>query len=107
VTTPPPVNPPVTTTPPLALADILGLPAATSCVKRGKLAVRLKAPVGLKALSATIKVNGRTKAKLKGKKATKKVTISKLGKKPAKLTVSLRASNGRTYSAKRTYSVCR
>jgi spore coat-associated protein N len=102
-----PTTPPAPTTPPpVALADALGMPASTSCVKRGKLTIRLKAPAGAKVVSATVKVNGRTKAKLKGKKAAKPVTLKKLTG-TTKLSISIKASDKRTYSAARTYKACK
>jgi hypothetical protein len=103
-----PTTPTTPTTPsvPVALADALGMPASTSCVKSGKLTLRLKAPAGAKVVSATIKVNGRTKAKLKGKKAAKAVKLSRL-KGTTKLSVSIKASDKRTYSAARTYKACK
>ena len=112
--TPTPATPAPTATPtpapaiipPVALADALGLPAPTSCFKRGRLTLRLKAPAGAKVLSATVKVNGRVKARLKGAKAAKPVTLRGL-KKKTKLAISIKAGNGRTYSASRTYSPCK
>jgi spore coat-associated protein N len=97
----PPVAPP-----PVALADAMGLPAPTSCVKRGRMTLRLKAPAGGTVVAATVKVNGRTKAKLKGKKAAKPVSLRGL-KKKTKLAVSVKASDRRTYSAARTYKACK
>ena len=118
--TPTPTTPPVadptpttpttpatpTTPPPVALADALGMPASTSCVKGGKLTLRLKAPAGAKVVSATVKVNGKTKAKLKGAKAARPVTLKKL-KGTTKLSISIKASDKRTYSAARTYKACK
>jgi hypothetical protein len=103
-----PTTPATPTTPsvPVTLADALGLPASTSCVKRGKLTLRLKAPAGAKVVSATIKVNGKTKARLKGKKAAKAVKLSKL-KRKTKLSITIKASDKRTYSATRTYMACK
>lgn len=108
-----PVTPTVTpgpTTPappaPVALADALGLPAAKRCVKGGKLKLRLKAPAGAKVLSATVKVNGKVKARLKGAKARKPLSLRKL-KRKTKLAVSIKASDKRTYSASRSYKACK
>ncbi len=105
--TPTPTTPPSVTPPATSMADVLGLPAATTCVKKGKLKIRLKAPKGTKLVSATVKVNNRTKARLKGKKVRKPVQLRGLGAKPAKITVSVKASNRRTYTATRTYAGCR
>jgi hypothetical protein len=103
--TPAPTTP-ATPTPPVALADALGMPASTSCVKGGKLTLRVKAPAGAKVLSAIVKVNGRVKAKLKGAKAAKPVTLRGL-KRTTKLSITVKASDKRTYSAARTYRACK
>jgi hypothetical protein len=106
-TTPAPTpTTPTTPTVPVALADALGMPASTSCVKSGKLTLRLKAPAGAKVVSATVKVNGKTKAKLKGAKAKRPVALKKL-KGTTKLSVTIKASDKRTYSASRTYKACK
>jgi hypothetical protein len=105
-TTPPVTDTPTTPTTPVALADALGMPAPTSCVKRGKLTLRLKAPAGAKVVSATVKVNGKTRARLKGAKAKRPVTLKKL-KGTTKLSISIKASDKRTYSAARTYKACK
>ena len=91
---------------PLALADALGLPASKSCVKGGKLTLRLKAPAGAKVVAATIKVNRKTKAKLKGAKAARPVKLRGL-KGTVKLAISIKASDKRTYAATRTYKACK
>jgi hypothetical protein len=116
VTTPTPATPtpetPAPTTPapaptvPVVLADAIGLPATTSCVKGGKLTLRLKAPAGAKVVAVTVKVNGKTKARLKGAKASKAVSLRKL-KGTTKLAVSIKASDKRTYSAARSYKACK
>jgi spore coat-associated protein N len=105
-TTPAPTTPPPTPTAPVALADAIGLPATTSCVKGGKLTLRLKAPAGTKVVAVTVKVNGKTKARLKGAKASKAVSLRKL-KGTTKLAVSIKASDKRTYSAARSYKACK
>lgn len=102
----PPTTPAPTTPPPVALADAMGMPSPRSCVKRGRLTLRLKAPAGGKVVSATVKVNGRVKARLKGAKAAKALSLRGL-KRTTKLTVTVKASDKRTYSAARTYKACK
>ena len=97
-------KPPVTK--PVVIADAIGLPAASRCVKGGRLKLKLKGPDGARVTSASIKVNGRVKARLKGAKARKAVSLRGLRKKTTKLKVTVRASNGRTYTATRTYRTC-
>jgi hypothetical protein len=103
--TPTPTGPTSTPSVPVALADELGMPAATSCIKKGTLKLRVRAPRGTKVVSAVVKVNGKVKARLKGKKAAKPVTLRGL-KKTTKLAVTIKASNKRTYSATRIYKAC-
>lgn len=91
---------------PVAIADQLGLPAATSCVKGGRLKLKLKAPAGTRIVSATVAVNGKTKARLKGKKVRKPVSLKKL-RKTTKLKLSVRLSDGTTHKVTRTYRACR
>lgn len=120
-TTPPPVATPTpapetpaapatptipTPTLPVALADALGMPTTTTCVKGGRLMLRLKAPAGAKVASAIVKVNGKVKARLKGAKAAKALSLRGL-KGTTKLSVSLKASDKRTYSAARSYKACK
>ena len=101
----PPTKPVVTPTPTPTVVDYataVGLPPANRCAKRGKLKIKVKAPAGTKLKSATVKVNGRVKARLK---RSKSVTLNKL-KKTFKITVAVKTSNGRTYTGTRTYRVC-
>jgi hypothetical protein len=102
---PTPTPTPTVTPPPVDLAGALGLPPANRCVKRKTLKFKLKAPDGAKPVSATVRVNGRVKARLKGGKIRKAVRLRKLGKK-ATIKLVVVASNGRTYTAKRTYRAC-
>jgi spore coat-associated protein N len=100
---PTPTPTPVT---PHDFADALGMPAATKCARRGKLKFKLKGPEGAKVVSATVAVNGKTKLRLKGAKVRKAVQLKRL-RKTVKVTVTAKASNGRTYVGTRTYRVCK
>jgi spore coat-associated protein N len=108
-TTPPistpttPTVPPTPTAPAVVdYASAIGLPAANRCAKGGKLKFKVKSPRGTKVKSATVAVNGRVKARVKGSKS---VTLTKL-KKTFKVTVAVKASNGRKYTGTRVYRVC-
>jgi spore coat-associated protein N len=103
--TPATPNPKPPVTKPVAIADALGLPSASKCVKSGRLKLKLKAPGGAKIVSATIMVNGRVKARLKGAKARKPVSLRGLRKKTT-LRVTVRASDRHTYTGIRTYRAC-
>ena len=66
---PAPVTPaagPTATPAPAPTADELGLPPARACASRRKFTITLKAPRGLSVVSATIAVNGKIKARVKG-----------------------------------------
>jgi cell division septation protein DedD len=100
--TTPTVTPPTSTPTVVDYATQLGLPAANLCAKGGKLKLKIKSPRGTKVKSATVKVNGRVKARVK---KSKSITLKKL-KKTFKITVAVKASNGRTYTGTRVYRVC-
>ena len=106
---PTPTKPKVTPTPtpvPVDMATVLGLPSSTKCYKRGKLKFKLKAPTGTKIVSATVAVNGKVKARVKGKKVRKAVTLKRL-RKTATVIVAVKVSGGRTYIGTRTYAACK
>jgi hypothetical protein len=103
----PPVPPTATPIPaPSAVADAVGLPAASTCVRSGRLTLRLKGPNGTRVLSATVAVNGRVKARVKGAEVRRPVSLRGLGTKPAKVKVTIKASNRRSYAATRSYRPC-
>ena len=101
-----PTPAPATPATPVAIADQLGLPAATRCVKGGRLKLKLKAPAGTRIVSATVAVNGKTKARLKSKKVRRPVSLKKL-RKTTKLKLTVRLSDGTTHKVTRTYRACR
>ena len=108
-TKPKPKPPKVTPTPtpvPVDMATVLGLPSNAKCYKRGKLKFKLKAPAGTKIRSATVAVNGKVKARVKGKKLRKAVTLKRL-RKTATVIVAAKVTGGRTYIGTRTYSACK
>lgn len=101
-----PSTPSTPAAPEVSTADAIGLPSAKRCVRRGRMRLRLRGPHGTNVVRAKVTVNGRVKAKLKGRKARKAVKLRGL-KKRTKLKVSLKASDGRTYRASRTYRACK
>lgn len=106
---PTPTKPNVTPTPtpvPIDMATVLGLPASTKCLKGGKLKFKLKAPPGTKIVSATVAVNGKVKARLKGKKVRKAVTLKRL-RKTVTIKVSAKTSDRRVYVGTRAYVSCK
>ena len=105
VTPPPaPTTPtPVAPVPAKALADLLGLPRAGTCVRAGTLRFKLRAPKGGRVLSASVAVNRKTK--VKGRKALAAITLRKLPKRTT-IAVVVKASDRKTYKASRTYAAC-
>ncbi len=107
--TPAPVSPPpapVAPPPPApapALADLLGLPRAGTCMRGGTLRFKLRAPYGGRVVSATVAVNRKTKTK--GRKALATVKLRRLPKRTT-IAVTVKASDRKTYKASRTYSAC-
>ena len=99
----PPAPPPAPPTPAPALADLLGLPPAGTCVRAGSLRFKLRAPNGGRLLSASVAVNRKTK--VKGFKALATVTLRKLPKRTT-VAVTVKASDRKTYKASRTYAAC-
>lgn len=89
------------------LADTHGLAPAGACVKRRSLKLRLKAPRGLRVRSATVKVGRQVKARVTS--AKKRVRVKTRGLPAGRVTfvVSVRASNGRSYTSKRRLSTCK
>jgi hypothetical protein len=89
-----------------SLADQLGLPTASKCVRTSKMKFKLKAPAGTKLKSAVVTVNGKVKARLKGRKLKKTIKLRGLHKK-TKLKVTVRTSARKTLKASRTYKACK
>ena len=105
--TPKPPAPPVApTTPTAPVTAELGLPGAKACVSRRRFTIRLKAPKGTSVKSATISINGKVKARVKGGRTRAPVNLRGLPKGRVKVKVVVRASNGRTYVSTRTYRTC-
>ena len=106
-----PLAPPAPVAPPeptgAALADALGLPSARRCVSRRRFTVRLRVPGGARVVSATVKINGKDTARVKGARTRAPVNLRGLPRGKVKVTIATRSSSGRTYKSKRTYRTCR
>ena len=57
-------------------------------------------------MSATVAVNGKLKARVKGGRTTAPVNLRGLPKGRVKVKIAIRASDGRTYTGTRTYRTC-
>jgi hypothetical protein len=108
--TPAPVTPapvtPAPVTPAAPTADELGLPPARACASRRKFTITLKAPRGLSVVSATIAINGKVKARVTGGRTKAPVDLRGLPKGRVRVKVAVKASDGKTYTATRTYRTC-
>jgi hypothetical protein len=119
--TPQPVTPPPPTTSPPAgplgadpTGEVLGarifrMPSTKRCLSRRKFTIKVRRPPGVRFKKLTIKVNKRTKVKLKGLKARKvKARINLRGMPKGKVVVRIvaRTNTGRKAVTKRTYRTC-
>jgi hypothetical protein len=107
VATPAPSAPPPTgSARAVDYASALGLPPAKTCIRRGRLQLKLKAPDRSRLSSVTVAVNGRTKVRAQGAKTRKPIMLRGLRKRST-IKVTARTSTRRTYTAARTYRACR
>ena len=104
--TPTPVRPTPTAPAPSPTADELGLPSARACASRRRFRITLKAPRGASVVSATVSVNGKVKARVKGGRTQAPVDLRGLPKGRVKVKIAVTASDGKTYSSTRTYRTC-
>jgi hypothetical protein len=90
-----------------ALADAIGMPRKGTRVRKRKLRMRLHALGGAKVLALKVSVNGKLRKRVKGSRSIVKVNLKKLKGRKVKIAVTIRASDGRRYTARRTYKVAR
>jgi hypothetical protein len=103
--TPAPATPTTPTTPP-ATDDGLGLPSTRACVSRRSFKIRLRPPRALGAKSATVFVNGRRKATVKGRKLRVPVNLRGLPAGKVTVKVVIKGKGGKTATATRKYRTC-
>jgi spore coat-associated protein N len=99
----PTAAPPVAPTADPTAGGLVTMPAATACVKRRTLALRLKRPPGVTVTAVTVKVARGRARRVKGTR----VVLRRL---PARgrytVTVTTRLAGGRTLKTARTYRAC-
>jgi hypothetical protein len=101
--TPAPVAPAADPNATVTADALVDLPAATACVKRTTLTLRLKRPKGVTVKTVTVNVATRKAIRVKGTK----VVLRKLPAKGRyKVTVTTRLANGRALKKARTYRAC-
>lgn len=105
---PPPPPPPVvhTTPPKLSASSIVVLPRANRCVSRARMSIRLKLPKNIVVTSATVRVNGKRKALVRGAKLKRAIVLRHLPSHGFTLSVTLKASGDRSAKVTRRYRVC-
>jgi hypothetical protein len=82
-------------------------PSTRSCVKRRRLRVRLRVPGGARVESATIRVNGKVRARVKAGRTTVRVKLRGVRKRRFKVRVTIHASDGALYKSTRRYRLCK
>ncbi len=105
---PPPPPPPVVVAAPVKLsaASVVVLPSAKHCVSRTRMSIRLKLPKDPTIASATVRVNGKRKLLVKGTKLKRAIVLRNLPSHGFTLSITLKASDGRSDGASRRYRVC-
>jgi hypothetical protein len=108
--TPPPGTPATPGTPGPAGSAIevtgeqLGLPAAQTCASRRHFLIRLRAPRRVTMRSAVVRVNGKVRGKVRGRRSV--IDLRGLPKGRAVVAIEVRGTDGRAYRSTRTYRTC-
>ncbi len=87
-------------------AGALTLPGTKACLSRRSFALRLRMPKGLTAKDLTITISGRRARVVKGRALTAPINLTGLPKGRVKVTISVRASDGRKVTLTRSYRLC-
>ncbi len=105
---PPPPPPPPVIDPPkkLSAASIVVLPSARHCLTGTRMKIRLKLPKGIAISSATVRIDGKRKALVKGAKLKKTIVLRHLPRHGFTVSITLKASDGRSDRASRRFRVC-
>jgi len=85
---------------------VFTLPSNKKCVSRRVFRIRLKAPKGVKLLSATVRVNNKLVKTVKGKRLTAPVDLRGLPKGKFTVKVEAKTTDGRTVRDTRKYKTC-
>ena len=101
--TPSPTATPTPTPVAVNLARVLGAPSARACRRSRRLSLRLRPPAGVRFTSVRITLNGR-RVRLRGIPARVTLTLPRRGR--ARIVVTVRTADGRTFTFRRTYRRC-
>jgi hypothetical protein len=94
------------------LADVLGLPSASQCVRNGSVTVHVHAPAGQKLLSVKLTLGKKVLRSIKFVKGNDNkipstvVDLKGLPRGTYTLKIVVKTKSGKTYSATRTYHTC-
>ena len=108
-TRPPPVAPVTPAAPRQPAAPAAGGVAGAkqrSCVSRRAFRIRIRVPKGQKALSATVRVNGKKVKVVRGKRLRAGVRLRGLPKGRFSVRITVRLANGKSVTGVRRYHTC-
>jgi alpha-tubulin suppressor-like RCC1 family protein len=91
---------------PISAAAAFSLPPAKQCVSRRKFTIHMRTLPGIKWVSAVIKINGKRVRTVGRAHITALVNLVGLPKGTFVLSITAKASNGRTVTGTRTYHTC-
>jgi hypothetical protein len=104
---------PATTTPPVTkpaalprITTLVTFPSTRKCVSRRHFGIRLRVPKGLKAVSATVLVNGKRVAVRRGARLRSTVDLRGLPKGRFTVRIVIRLRDGRIVAGTRKYHTC-
>jgi hypothetical protein len=104
--TAPPAPAPAATPGTVAAAGTLPLPSARSCVSRRSFKIRLRIPRGAQAASATVRVNGKKVAVVRGARLKAAVDLRGLPKGRVTVAIAVKLADGSTLKGERRYRTC-
>jgi hypothetical protein len=99
---PPAAQPPAAAPPAQAVQGV----QQRRCVSRRAFRIRIRVPRGKKALSATVRVNGKRVRVVRGKRLRAPVRLRGLPKGTFKVRITIRLTNGKRVTGVRTYHTC-
>jgi hypothetical protein len=101
------VKPSTVTPAPLpSIAEVVRFPSTRRCVSRRKFGIRLRVPKGLKAVKATVFVNGKRVAVRRADRLRSTVDLRGLPKGRFKVKITIKLRDGRSISGTRRYHTC-
>lgn len=100
---------PAAATPPVNAGTVGGggaVPSSNACLRRTRVSIKLKRPVGVAFRRAVVYVNGKKVRTLKGKKVTRRFSVKLKGNR-TRVRIVVTTTGGKKVTVKRTYRRCR